>query len=74
MGAYDLYGTYYPKTQDALVAETAQMAEIDGRHNRQELDDYKQNSDYILDMLNSHLQNLEHRIEELEVQIRNLRH
>lgn len=29
MGGYDLYGTYYPSSEDALDAEEAQMTAID---------------------------------------------
>ena len=66
MGAYDLYGTYYPNTQDALNAENAQMAEIDARHTRYEMQDLQaevcSQAQYI--------QSLEQRIKELEEKLK----
>jgi len=66
MGGYDLYGNWYPRTQDALNAEDAQCASIDARIAME----HQQKLDYEMEMLMDHLKDenelLKKRIEKLE--------
>jgi len=66
VGGYDLYGNWYPRTQDALNAEEAQCARIDARI----AIEHQQKINYEMDMLMSYLKDenelLKKRIKELE--------
>jgi hypothetical protein len=66
MGGYDLYGTYYPNTQDALNAEIAQMAQIDARQAHDELEKSKYDYDCDFGFLHSRIEELEKRVDVLE--------
>ena len=66
MGGYDLYGNYYPRTQDALNAESAQCAEISANCAEREIREMEQSNAYYFDLLEKRIQSLEHRVDMLE--------
>lgn len=70
MGGYDLYGRYYPNSNDAINAEMAQCAQIDADILRREIDQLKLSKhnesemEYYAEMERQH--NEEMRIQSIE--------
>ena len=58
MGGYDLYGNYYPKTQDALDAESCQMNQIDNNINQRKIEE----QEYEMQFLRNRVKELEEKL------------